>query len=276
MSRPMGVQHRLDEAIREFYTGTFDEDARTGSSVDGRVEVERTRRLVRRVLAPGSRVLDVGGATGVHSRWLADDGHEVTLLDPVPAQVARAAEVDTFSALVGDARDLPSADASFDAVLLLGPLYHLVSAADRATALAEARRVMRPGGALFAQGIGRLTAFTEAVTTRGFPDLGQADLEILRTGVWFSMHGGFPGGHLHSVAQLRQEVTAAGFTDVVVHGLEGPGTGALELVAEDARLVELAVELAERLEEQLVGRPSALDALAERSPHLLAVGRRPP
>lgn len=271
----MGVQHRLDEAIRDFYTSGFDEDARTASSVDGRVELERTRRIVTGLLPPGARVLDVGGATGVHSRWLAEDGHDVTLLDPVPAQVARAAEVGTFTALVGDARDLPSADASVDAVLLLGPLYHLVSAADRAIALDEARRVLRPGGTLFAQGIGRLTAFTEAVTTRGFPDLGQADLEILRTGVWFSTHGGFPGGHLHSVAQLRQEVTTAGFGDVVVHGLEGPGTGALELVAEDERLVELAVGLVERLEERLAGRPTALDALAERSPHLLAVGRRP-
>lgn len=86
----MGVQHRLDEAIRDFYTSGFDEDARTASSVDGRVELERTRRIVTGLLPPGARVLDVGGATGVHSRWLAEDGHDVTLLDPVPAQVARA------------------------------------------------------------------------------------------------------------------------------------------------------------------------------------------
>ncbi|MGC5584793.1 class I SAM-dependent methyltransferase [Ornithinimicrobium sp. W1665] len=271
----MGVQHRLDEAIQDFYGGPFDEDARTGSSVDGQVELERTRRIVTGLLAPGSRVLDVGGATGVHSRWLAGAGHEVTLVDPVPSQVARAAQAGTFTALVGDARALPAADGSVDAVLLLGPLYHLVTVVDRATALAEARRVLRPGGTLFAQGIGRLAAFTEAVTTRGFPDLGRADLEILRTGVWFSTHGGFPGGHLHSVAQLRQEVRTAGFTDVVVHGVEGPGVGALGLAAGDERLVALAVELVERLEEGLAGRPGSLDALAERSPHLLAVGRRP-
>ena len=270
----MSLQRRLDEAIAEFYTRTFDEDARTATSVEGRVELERTRRLVTAALAPASRVLDVGGATGVHSRWLAEAGHEVTLLDPVPSQVGRAAAAGTFTAVVGDARDLPLEDASVDAVLLLGPLYHLVSAADRARALTEARRVLRPGGTLFAQGIGRLTAFTEAATTRGFADLGPADLEILRTGVWFSTSGGFPGGHLHTVPELRGEVTGAGFGDVVVHGLEGPGVGALELVAGDDRLVEVAVELAERLEERLAGQVEALDRLAERSPHLLAVARR--
>jgi ubiquinone/menaquinone biosynthesis C-methylase UbiE len=46
----------------------------------------------------------------------------------------------------GDARELDLADASVDAVLLLGPLYHLRQRSDRVRALAEARRVVRPGG----------------------------------------------------------------------------------------------------------------------------------
>jgi hypothetical protein len=57
----------------------------------------------------------------------------VHLLDPVPKHVeqartasARQPEYPLASAEVGDARRLPHADASADAVLLLGPLYHLV------------------------------------------------------------------------------------------------------------------------------------------------------
>ncbi len=54
------------------------------------------------------------------------------------------------SATVGDARRLDRPDASVDAALLLGPLYHLTERGDRVAALAEARRVLRPGGVLAA------------------------------------------------------------------------------------------------------------------------------
>ena len=63
-----------------------------------------------------------------------------------------------MTAEVEDARRLTQADASVDAVLLLGPLYHLVGRAERIAALAEARRVLRPGGVLLAAAIGRFMA----------------------------------------------------------------------------------------------------------------------
>lgn len=272
-------QDALDAAIRSYYSDQFDEDARiTTRSVGGRVELERTRRLIGPRLAPGSRVLDVGGATGAHSRWLAEEGHGVTLVDPVPSQVERAAAIGTFEALVGDARDLPHDPASVDAVLLLGPLYHLISKADRLRALAEAHRVLVPGGLIFAQGIGRLSAFTDAATRSGFESLGAADLHILRTGEWANTRGGFPGGHFHTVAELRVEVAEAGFEDVEVYGVEGPNVGALELVADDPELMDLAVRLADRLELAQAENPSASarsrDAAAEGSPHLLAIARK--
>lgn len=272
-------QEELDEAIRAYYRDQFDEDARIQTrSVGGRVELERTRALVAARLAPGSRVLDVGGATGVHSRWLAEAGHEVTLVDLVDSHVQKASEAGTFHALVGDARALPVPDGSVDAVLLLGPLYHLISREDRMLALAETHRVLVPGGSLFAQGIGRLSAFTEAATTGGFESLGATDLHVLRTGEWATTRGGFPGGHFHTVAELRAEVEAAGFEDVEVRGVEGPNVGALELVADDPELLDLAVRLADRLDLALTQRPSAVrrhrDVAAEASPHLLAVARR--
>lgn len=77
------------------------------------------------------RVLDVGGGIGVHAEWLSADGYAVELLDPVPRHVQRAARLAGVSAPLGDARPLPVADASQDAVLLLGSLYHLPDRADR-------------------------------------------------------------------------------------------------------------------------------------------------
>lgn len=265
-------QDRLDQAIQAYY-GSGDEHARlTARSTGGGVELLRTAALVDARLAPGSRVLDVGGATGVHAARLAAAGHEVTLVDPVPAQVAAAAAVGTFTAVVGDARELPAEDASVDAVLLLGPLYHLVTREDRLRALAEARRVLRPGGLLAAQGIGRLAAFTDAVLGRGFDAIDDEDLRILHTGEWVNPGEGFPGGHFHTTAELRAEVTEAGFVDVVLHGLEGPNVGALELVRRDDELEAAAAALAARAEALVA--PRLRDLLAESSPHLLALATR--
>ena len=50
---------------------------------------------------------------------------------------------------------LPSS--TMDAVLFLGPLYHLRELAERQSAVAEAARILKAGGILFAAGINRLT-----------------------------------------------------------------------------------------------------------------------
>jgi SAM-dependent methyltransferase len=81
------------------------------------------------------------------------------MLDPVPRHIERAriaaGEPPLFHAQVGDARTLPFDDTTFDAVLLLGPLYHLLDPQDRLLALREARHVSKPGGIVFAAAISR-------------------------------------------------------------------------------------------------------------------------
>jgi hypothetical protein len=121
-----------------------DEDVRMVTA-SNRVEWERTLELLRRWLpAAPARVLDIGGGPGRYACWLRDNGYDVTLLDPVPKHV-RQAQARDVDAVLGDARELPFEDASADAVLMLGPLYHLPTASDRALALAEAVRCAVPG-----------------------------------------------------------------------------------------------------------------------------------
>ncbi|MFD5214814.1 methyltransferase domain-containing protein [Microbacterium sp. NPDC058345] len=70
-----------------------------------------------------------------------------------PGSAARGAGAGAgVRASVADARELPFADAAFDAALLLGPLYHLASSTDRRAALREAHRVVRTGGHVLAAG----------------------------------------------------------------------------------------------------------------------------
>ncbi|NUW34209.1 class I SAM-dependent methyltransferase [Nonomuraea sp. SMC257] len=232
------------------------------------LEYRRTQELLRRALMPPpARVLDVGGGTGVHARWLAADGYEVHLVDPVPAHVKAAAALPGVTAEVGDARRLRAPDGSADVVLLLGPLYHLTEAADRARALAEARRVLRPGGLVVAAAISRYLSLLEAGTTgRLTDDMTSAVRHLIATGD-YDGHLGFLPTRFHTAAGLRAELESVGLSDVDVYGVEGPAWPALDVAGEGEfdRLVEAALRCA-RIAEQ---DPLVINTSA----HLLAVAR---
>lgn len=268
----MVSQQKLDSRIQRFYAEHADEGARlTSLSAAGRVELERVRRILADRLAPGSAVLDVGGATGIHARWLAAQGHAVTMIDPVPEQVAIARQDGTFAADVGDARSLEFDDSGFDAVLLFGPLYHLITPEDRLTALREAVRVLRVGGQVFAAAISRMAAATDLILGSGFRSLpGAALVKLLETGQNSpeieGPEGMFPAGHFHTATELVDELQAAGLRDVETMGLEGPAAFALEMVGPTDELVGAALTLAEDAQ----GHPLSVNL----SSHLLAVGRK--
>ncbi len=114
-----------------------------------------TIRMMERYIRPGSAILDIGGGPGHYSVHFARQGHAVTLLDLSDENVrfakkkARSFGV-RITAAQGNALDLSRfPDDSFDAVFLMGPLYHLMTAESRVRALTEASRVLKPGGCLF-------------------------------------------------------------------------------------------------------------------------------
>jgi demethylmenaquinone methyltransferase/2-methoxy-6-polyprenyl-1,4-benzoquinol methylase len=92
--------------------------------------------------APGPRLLDVGGGTGNYAVALRDEGWEPIVCDRSRDMLARAA-AKGLETVEADARALPFGDASFDAVMCVSMLHHVD---DRPRALAEQRRVLRPGG----------------------------------------------------------------------------------------------------------------------------------
>src|SRR5579862_6186015 len=105
------------------------------NSGPSQLEFVRTKEVIGRWLERSPAViLDVGGGPGPYAAWLADLGHEVHLVDPVPQLVAHAQSLASAAGraiatcTVGDARSLSQSDASADVVLLLGPLYHLIDA----------------------------------------------------------------------------------------------------------------------------------------------------
>jgi ubiquinone/menaquinone biosynthesis C-methylase UbiE len=101
---------------------------------------------LRRALegAPGRSLADVGGGTGNYALALAGEGWQPVVVDRSPQMLAQAAGKGLHT-LHAEATDLPLAEQSFDAVMLVSMLHHVDSPAK---ALAEAKRVLRPDGRL--------------------------------------------------------------------------------------------------------------------------------
>jgi ubiquinone/menaquinone biosynthesis C-methylase UbiE len=195
----------------------------------GVLEFARTQEMLRGYLQPGSRVLDVGGGPGVHAAWLAADGHSVPLVDPVPLHVQQAREKarGRFEVSQGDALALQFDDCSFDAVLLLGPLYHLPERNDRVAALREACRVLVPGGFVAAAAISRFAGLIDGLR-KGW--LAKEELvpmveEELASGRHLSPPDSdlFTTAFFHLAEEFEREVADAGLSKVAVLGIEGPG-----------------------------------------------------
>ena len=162
--------------IVEYYS-KYDEGTRLSNNW-GQIEFVRTKNIICRYLKqPPAVVLDVGGAAGRYSCWLAQSGYKVHLIDPVPLHIQQAkaasdaqSERPIISCKIGDARQLEFDDELADGVLLLGPLYHLVEAQDRNRSLTEAYRVLKPGGHLFATGISRFASTIDGLVSGYYID----------------------------------------------------------------------------------------------------------
>ena len=117
----------------------------------GIVEFETTMYHLRRYLRPDFRLLDIGAGTGRYTSALMAEGYKVKAVELVRRNIDVFLKREPNADVVqGDARHMPFLPtASADATLLLGPLYHLIGDEEKLKALAEAKRVTKPGGPIF-------------------------------------------------------------------------------------------------------------------------------
>ena len=251
-----------------------------------RMEFAVTCRVLDEHLPPPpGRILDVGGGPGRYALHLTQLGYRVTLIDlsqrslDLALEKATAAGIYLPSPLRGDATALPdrlegaAEDFSgiFDAVLLMGPLYHLLAEAERLAAVREAYRALRPGGLIFASFITRFAPLRDVAihSPRWIVDHPNRYRQMLNEGRNPAREdSAFPDSYFAHPDEIVPLMDAGGFRHLLLQGCEGILAGHEETVnAADDELWPAWVDLNYRL-----GREPSLWGAAD---HLLYVGAKP-
>jgi ubiquinone/menaquinone biosynthesis C-methylase UbiE len=269
----------LADEIRAHYE-TVDEAGRLDRA-QSQIEKVRTHQLLERYLpTPPAALLDVGGGSGVYAFWLAERGYQVHLIDSVAKHLeqARAAAetmpgIQLASIKFGDARQLEHEDSSIDAILLLGPLYHLTERQDRVRALREAYRVLRDGGVMFAASINRYASLVGALLEGLLddPDFAPIYERDIREGQHRNPTNNpdyFTTAFFHHPHELKEEVVDAGFNLIALLAVEGP-----------FRIARNFPEIWQNpeMQERILGLARTLEAeptLWGVSTHIMAVGKK--
>ncbi len=243
------------------------------------------RVLAEHLPPPPGRILDVGGGPGRYALHLTQLGYRVTLIDlsqrclDLALEKATAAGIYLPPPIRGDATALPDRQEGaaedysgvIDAVLLMGPLYHLLAEGERLAAIHEAYRVLRPGGLLFATFITRFAPLRDVAlkSPRWIVDHPDRYQQLLTEGQNPAREdSAFPDSYFAHPDEIIPLMSAGGFHHVLIQGCEGILAGHEETVntVEDD-VWEAWVDLNYRL-----GREPALWGAAD---HLLYVGSKP-
>lgn len=252
----------------------------------GLIEFERTTEILLQTLPSAPAVIyDIGAGYGEYSFWLASLGYQVYLYDlsEKNIEMARALAKENDDKLeiieIADARSIDRPDASADAVLLFGPLYHIVDYQERQLALRECYRLLKQNGLLFTAAITRYATLLWAVTAYGEknnlldePEFCEMILRELNSGDHIknpnSRYTGMGRSYFHLPGEIKAEIEAAGFANTDVRGVIGPCwlISDLDALWKDAYKRESIMRIVRMCEKE--------EAIMGLSTHLLTISKK--
>jgi SAM-dependent methyltransferase len=265
--------------IREMYNANWEkEDDRL---LRHQLEHDITWRYLEKYLPPpGAKALEIGAATGRYTMELARRGYDVLAIDIAADLVARAkARIDDLGLgsrvefRVGDIRtcgDIP--ESSFDAALVMGPLYHLVLKEERELVLKRVFKFLKPSGVVFSSWISRFGIFGDNI--KKMPDLvlqKEAVVSVLERGCdpeWHRCRKDRFRGYYAKAEEIVPIHKEAGFRTIGVAGVEPA------ISADDASYNCLEGER-RQLWLDLLFKLSAEPSMIASSRHMLYVGKKP-
>lgn len=242
------------------------------------LEYDITWRYLNKYLPPEGSILEVGAATGRYTLELARCGYTLTAVDISEKLIERCRERMADQGLekqvrliVADARDLSKvSEKEFDAVLLMGPLYHLVVNEDRKTALREAFDRLREGGIIFSSFISRFGILGDLL--KKFPEWIENQSEVrsvIKKGRDpENLRKGDFRGYFATVSEIVSLHEDIGFETLVLAGVEPA------ISADDESYNRLEGKQRE-LWLNLFFHISAETSMIASSRHLLYIGRKP-
>ena len=211
----------------------------------GRIEFERTKEILLETLPKAPAVIyDVGGAYGEYAWWLTSLGYKVHLFDLSEKNIEMSDllkdEYEGFE-LAGkeacDARSVPREDESCDAVLFMGPLYHITDHDERIKAIRECYRLLKKGGKLYTASLTPFSCLLHNITVYapfaeenkntwiedpGFLNMIERELDDgCHINPDRTVYSGIGSAHFHSAKTLREELAEGGFDETDVHGIMG-------------------------------------------------------
>lgn len=279
----------IDKTVLARYNAGIEKNRlRTGIGI---IEFERTKEiLLENLPKPPAVIYDIGGGYGEYSWWLASLGYEVHLFDLSETNIDMSSEMaDEYrdcslkSAIVCDARSVPCADKSADAILLMGPLYSITEFEERIASIKESFRLLKDNGVLFSAALTpysvllpRITAYhddnSNIKNELDNPDVISIIERALCDGCYINperrIANGLGSSHLHTAKELKDELLYGGFVTSAVHGVMGgawlaPNLDEL-LEKEEAKKVLMKTVRMLDMHEEIIGL----------SGHLLAVSRK--
>lgn len=158
----------LEVKVKDYYED-YDEDSRLIKDNSHSIEFITTTTYIDKYISKGDKILEVGAATGRYSFYFAENGFDVTALELSEKHVdIMKNKLNNISlnmeVVQGNALDLSRfEDETYDSILCLGPIYHLIHEEDRLRCIKECLRVLKPGGIIAVAYISKFAHFADMV-----------------------------------------------------------------------------------------------------------------